>query len=36
MPVALTSSKPARQTVKAKWLKVSEIYIMLRKRKIDI
>jgi hypothetical protein len=24
MPVAQTSSKPARQTVKAKWLKVSD------------
>jgi hypothetical protein len=27
MPVAQTSSKPVRQTVRAKWLKVSEILI---------
>jgi hypothetical protein len=27
MPVAQTSSKPVRRTVKAKWLKVSEILV---------
>jgi hypothetical protein len=29
MPVAQTSSRPARQTVKAKWSKVSDINVMI-------
>jgi hypothetical protein len=29
MPVAQTSSRPARQTAKAKWSKVSEINVLV-------